>query len=343
MSRLRRRPLLLAAIVLVLLLVAVLIAVLSGSDDEGKDDGAAKVLIPVALPGPDVTVVADPDQVLDPEEQREARDGGLDLHEDQRDETPPGVPPEVLKAGDRKTDELVRKERLRLERPGGAQNYQCQNRPVRNQSGLSGRQHGVAMHFTVSNPGSLFAIRGLFDRASFGASSNYGWDWGSPRGNYCHVWVPVGRKAWAQGRANSAYVSIEVHTKDRPRASWVANLKDGRLASLVRDLAKRTGAPLKLVDPRGCVFPPGITDHDRLECGNTHWDVGKNFPWDYFMRQVRSGVSPSRLTKRQAVACDLLNFHRSKARAAGRYSPGRLRRARELKRRIPSGRCLRKG
>ena len=328
---------LLAAIALIALLALVALLVLSRGSD-----GDEKVAIPVKVPGPDVTVVADKDQELEPGEQAEARDAGIDLHEDAKDETPPGVSKETLEAGKEATEELVEKEALKPERPGGAQNYRCNIRPVRNQSGLSGQQHGVAMHFTVSNPGSLFAIRGLFDRSSFGASSNYGWDWAAPRGEYCHVWVRVGRKAWAQGAANSAYVSIEVHTKDRARASWIANLKDGRLASLVRDLAKQTGAPLRLVDPAGCVFPPGITDHERLECGNTHWDVGKNFPWTYFMDQVRSGTSPNPLTKPQQKACDQMNFHRAKAHLLGAWTAARSKRANELKTRVPKGRCLNK-
>lgn len=336
MNMLRRRPLIAAIALILLVLVAVLVATRSSKDEKAADP---KVSIPVTLPGLDVTVQADEDQKLERGEQREARDAGLDLHEDMKDETPPGVSDERLEAGERATEALAEKEALAPERPAGAQAYRCVSRPVVNQSALSGRQHGVAMHFTVSDPGSLFAIRGLFNRPSFGASSNYGWDWAKPRGEYCHVWVRVGRKAWAQGAANSAYVSIEVHTKDRSHASWVANLRDGRLAALVRDLAKRTGAPMRLVNPSGCVFPPGITDHDRLECGNTHWDVGKNFPWDYFIRQVRRGSSPNPLTKAQRQACDLLNFHRSRAHAAGKWTPERARRAGELKRRIPTGRC----
>lgn len=269
----------------------------------------------------------------------------VDLHEDTRDETPPGVTPEQLKEGAKKTEALQEKEALEPEEPAGAQAYRCVRRPVVNQSALSGpyaargRQHGVALHFTVSDPGSLFAIRDLFNRPSFGASSNYGWDWAAPRGDYCHVWVDVGRKAWAQGAANSAYVSIEIHTRDRSRASWIANLRDGRLAALVRDLAKQTGAPLRLVDPQGCVFPPGLTDHDRLECGNTHWDVGKNFPWDYFLAQVRQGSTPNPLTAEQKRACDTLNFHRRRAHRIGRWFPSRRQRAEQLKRQIPTGRC----
>jgi N-acetyl-anhydromuramyl-L-alanine amidase AmpD len=209
---------------------------------------------------------------------------------------------------------------------------------VVNQSALSGRRAGVALHFTVSDPGSLNAIFGLFNRRSFGASSNYGFELFNLR---CEQWVPEGRKAWAQGNANSAYVSIEIISKDRSRASWLSSaaFKRGTLAALVRDIAKRQGTPLRRVNPSGCVWTPGIVDHDSLECGNTHWDVGTKFPWDVFMKQVRRGTTPSPLTATQKKACDKLNFHRSKAHAAGRWTPERAARAEALKKQVPTGRC----
>lgn len=339
-----------------LLLVAGLFGVGIWIDDDGDgwpdrqltDRGFRTIADP---PGPAAPVVADRDQQLEADEVAEAakspadRAGNIDLHEDTRDETPPGVTRGELERGQEKTEQLVEKERLQPQRPAGAQNYRCVSRPVGNQSALSGqwairgKQWGVALHFTVSDPGSLFTIRDLFNRPSFGASSNYGWDWAAPRGEYCHVWVRVGRKAWAQGPANSAYVSIEIHTRDRSRASWIANLKDGRLAALVRDLLAETGAPIRLVDPVGCVFPPGLTDHDRIECGMTHWDVGKNFPWDVFLRLVRAGAAPNPLTPKQQKACDTLNWHRRRAHTIGRWYPSRRARAEQLKRQIPKGRC----
>lgn len=304
----------------------------------GGDDPPPVVDITVPVPGPDKVVPTDPDNNLDRGEQTEARDGGIDLHEDTRDETPPGVSAEQLEAGERATEADARKELVTPEEAGGAQNYSCKRRPVVNQSGLTGPRKGVALHFTVSSPGSLNAIFGLFNRSSFGASSNYGFELYNLK---CEQWVPENRKAWAQGPANSAYVSIEIISKDRSRASWLSTpaLKNGTLAALVRDIMRRIGAPLRRVDPQGCFWPAGITDHDAIECGMTHWDVGKNFPWDVFMRQVRSGVEPAPLTKTQRKACDLLQFHRSKAHAAGEWTTERAKRATELKKLVPTGRC----
>lgn len=321
-----------AAVVVVAVVVGGLLA-FTGGDDQG-----VAAPITVTLPSGPVTVPVDADNQLDPGEQREARDAGLDLHEDARDETPPGVSLAEVKAGKLRTALLARKELVAPQPPAGAQAYSCRRRPVVNQSALSGRRVGVALHFTVSDPGSLNAIFGLFNRGSFGASSNYGFELLNLR---CEQWVPTGRKAWAQGAANSAYVSIEIISKDRSRASWLATpaFKRGTLAALVRDLMKQIGAPLRKVDPKGCVWTPGIVDHDSLECRNTHWDVGKHFPWDVFMSQVRRGTSPSPLTKRQQTACDLLNGHRKRARQRGRWLAESLARARVLKARVPAGRC----
>lgn len=323
-------------VVLVGLVALVAIVALPGGDDSRPSD--PRVAIPVVLPGPNVTVEADRDNNLEPGEQREAADAGLDLHEDTRDETPPGVTPTQVEAGQRATDALAKKELVTPEQPGGAQSYSCRSRPVVNQSPLTQRRVGVALHFTVSEPGSLNAIFGLFNKPSFGASSNYGFE---PITLRCERWVPEGRKAWAQLAANSAYVSVEIMTKDRSRASWLAlpMIRRGTLAALVRDINRRSGAPLRHVDPVGCVWTPGIVDHDDLECGNNHWDIGKNFPWDVFIRQVQRGVEPAPLTAAQRRACSLLNFHRSRAHAEGHWAATRAARGAELKRLIPTGRC----
>lgn len=286
-------------------------------------------------------VVADADQQFEPDEQAEAAKsqgdllGNPDVHEDTRDETPPGVPAAEIARGHAFEDRQAQTQVATPAPPVGAQNYSCRAHPVRNQSGLNGRRVGVALHFTVG--GTIESVWQLFNTPSFGASSNYG----ISLGGRCEQWVPNSRKAWAQLAANSAYISIEITTNDLTRAQWLASdlIRKGILASLVRDLLRGVGAPARLVDPVGCNWTAGVTDHSRLECGNTHWDVGQHFPWDVFMRQVRSGSAQTPLTVPQQKACDLLNFHRRRAHKVGRWYTSRARRARELKARIPKGRC----
>jgi N-acetyl-anhydromuramyl-L-alanine amidase AmpD len=239
-----------------------------------------------------------------------------DLHEDMRDETPPGVSQAEVNEGREQTEALADKLLGEPRPPAGAQAYSCPRNLVRNRSSLAGPRVGTALHFTVSSPGSMNAIIGLFNTPSFGASSNYIIE----LDGRCRQLVPNGEKAWAQGAANSAYFSIEIVTNDLSRSQWLAApiIRRGILAALVRDLNRSVGAPLKLVDPVGCAWTPGITDHDRLECGNTHWDVGGNFPWDVFVRQVRNGVKVA-ITSRHRSTCRKVHAFR----AGKRHDPKR--------------------
>jgi hypothetical protein len=283
------------------------------------------------LPGHAQALTVDTDNQLEPDEQAAAAEKRApaastpDVHEDMRDETPPGVSAAQLAAGRKDTAELAHDELVAPAKPAGAQNYSCKTAPVRNQGALTARRVGVALHFTVSAPGSADAIRRLFDTPSFGASANALFE---PLTSRCLLLVPFARKAWAQLAANSAYYSIEIVTNDRSRASWLATdmFRRGTLAAFVRDLVKRIGAPMKFVDPVGCAFTPGITDHDHLECGNSHWDVGKNFPWDVFLRQVRAGV----ITAPDRITCRKLNWWRAHGRPHGKAEANAVRRKRAL-------------
>lgn len=313
----------------------------------GHDEPPTHETLTVPTPGPDEKVTVDRDNQLEVDELREDRESKpgtftapavkepLDLHEDTRDETPAGITKDQVQAGREKAERTEAPKLDDPQEPAGAQAYDCRSRPVVNQSALSGRRYGVALHFTVSQPGSLDAIYGLFNRRSFGASSNIGFELFNLR---CQIWVGYDRKAWAQGAFNSAYISIEIISNDRSRASWLATpaLKYGVLAALVRDLLKRTGAPAKLVDPVGCTPKAGVVDHDRLECGNSHWDVGPGFPWDVFMRQVRQGVAgkvTNVLTKVERAVVNKRCWHRAQ-HLAGKSPAANLKWARHYIRRI---------
>lgn len=283
-------------------------------DFRAAQTSSTEITLPATKNAPEQTIVADTDQQVSRAEQKAAAsDATPGLHEDAKDEMPPGVSKERLEAGREKTEELADEQLNAPQEVGGAQAYSCPPRYVVNQSALGRRRVGVALHLTVSNPGSLDAIRRLFNTPSFGASSNYGFELFNLR---CQQWVPESRKAWTQGAFNSDYVSIEIITNLRTRSAWLNTpaFRRGVLAALVRDIALRHGAPLKLVDPVGCTARPGITDHDRLECGNTHVDVGTGFPWDVFMRQVRRGAQRARpvLYKPERVAVARRCYHRSR-------------------------------
>lgn len=244
---------------------------------------------PIATPAP-APVPAPPKPDADNQVDRPSE--AARTHEDARDEKPPGVTEEEIEQGEEQSD---RAERYSLERPsnGGAQSISCATRYVRNRSSRGGvRPTMFVLHYTVSSNrpgiGDLNAIRGLFNSPSFGASSTYGIDFA---GN-CQQWVPESQKPWTNGTQNPRSITVEIIATGREsRAQWLASplIRNGRLAALARDSMRRNGIPLRRVDPVGCGAPAGWTDHDSLECGNSHTDVRPTFPYDVFARQLRAG------------------------------------------------------
>jgi hypothetical protein len=146
------------------------------------------------------------------------------------------------------------------------------------------------LHYTVSanRPGwaDVLAIENFFSTART-ASSHWIVDFEA----HCLKMVRERDKAWTQGNANPWALSVEIIATGRESAAqWRASplIRGGVLARLVRNVMDRWDLPIRRVDPAGCVFPPGLTDHNRLECGNFHTDVAPSFPWRVFMRQLRA-------------------------------------------------------
>ena len=137
---------------------------------------------------------------------------------------------------------------------GGAQLLSCTSNPVRN---FSTRAAGSVvsmptLHYTVSTPGTLDAIRGLFDDPNFAASSHTLLE---PSGRCVQI-VPFSKKAWTQGAFNSVADSVEIICcrTDPSRAWWLAQpiIAKSLLASWIVDRLRARGLPPKLVDPIGC-------------------------------------------------------------------------------------------
>jgi hypothetical protein len=158
-------------------------------------------------------------------------------------------------------------------------------------------------HLTVSRnvagTGDVNGIWNFFARDATDASSNYIID---AEGN-CIYAVAEDAKAWTQGSFNPTSISIEfIHfsTTD-PNEKWTdAQLKKG--AMVFADASKRHGIPIRLVNPSGCTTISGVTDHDRLECGNSHVDVGTQetgdgvhrgtFPMTKFINLIKAELVP---------------------------------------------------
>ncbi|MCK9251090.1 MAG: hypothetical protein M0P31_19175 [Solirubrobacteraceae bacterium] len=100
-------------------------------------------------------------------------------HQGARDEVPDGVPVDELRAGQAQQDRLAADDRLPIVTPLAAPSQRgCSSRFVRNYSSRRGvRPRLFVVHYTVSSnrPGwsDVNAIVGLFNQASFAASSTY--------------------------------------------------------------------------------------------------------------------------------------------------------------------------
>jgi hypothetical protein len=256
---------------------------------------------------------------------------------DLRDETPPGVPKSELKQGEKAAKDAA-KDLPAKERPvGGAQNYSC---PDDHKGEVWSSRNGAkvmqfVLHYTVSAnvPGraDVLGIRDYFARTRVG-SAHLILDF---EGN-CIQTVPWDQKAWTEGFFNSVSDSVEIIATGREtRAQWLAApiIRDRILASIVRDRLRARGLPRRRVDPVGCVAQLGVTDHNALECGNSHTDVAPNFPWDVFMQQLAEEPAPAGLAALlpgERKAADCLIAERKSAQRHGGWSnipPSHLRRA----------------
>lgn len=248
-----------------------------------------------------VLVPGSPPVVLDGDAQDTAgTPKGADSHEDLRDETPPGVD-----QADVERIEESRPSGIGQPRPvGGAQRLACTFKPVVN---FSSRATGskvsmFVLHYTVSAPGSIDAIWSLFNTPSFEASSTYLLDL---KDGKCYRLMDPDKKPWTQGAFNSVSESVEIVARGTESTETWKNspiFKNMLLAELVLDRLRARGLPLRLVNPNECTPLAGYTDHNRLECGNTHTDVAPNFPFKLLQKQIMTLASGNKHAEWRAVS-----------------------------------------
>lgn len=236
-----------------------------------------------------------------------------------RDETPPGAAPQTLEQGAAEADQIE----LEPKEVGGAQNYEIkQDFSGAVYSSRNGAHVlNFIVHCTVSPNlpgwGDVYAIRDYFKRTRI-ASATFIGDF---EGHILQM-VPRDQKPWTTGWFNPWSETIEiVSTCTESREQWMGStlIRDGILASLMRDEMNRNGIPIRRVDPVGCTVPTGYFDHAHAECGNFHTDisygcrsltgeptyVGCNFPWEVLGDQLAAGVCGKRcvaLQKRHEAA-----------------------------------------
>lgn len=204
-----------------------------------------------------------------------ARSSDVAHHDGLRDETPGGVDPRILEAGRQQQERLAFSDQLPIVTPDAAPAQRgCRTRLVQNFSSRRGVAPRLEVaHYTVSHNvtgwGDVDAIVGLFDQASFQASSNFVID---AEGNCAYI-VRTSDKAWTQAAANPVSISIEfVAMGNEGRLSAAAVAKGARVFA---DQGRLWKIPARLGSISGCVVQRGgIVDHAMLgECGGGHHDL----------------------------------------------------------------------
>lgn len=264
-----------------------------------------------------------------------------------RDETPKGVSIDELRQAQAKTETLS-SDLPALDAPlpvGGAQNYECKQDfagQVYSARAPGSKVVQFVLHYTVSPNttgwGDVLAIRDYFRRSRVG-SAHLIVDFEG----HCLQQVPWSQKAWTEGSFNSMSESVEIiATGKETTAQWEASplIRKKILASIVRDRLRARGLPLKFVDPNGCIPQRGYTDHNHLECGNSHTDVAPSFPFKVFQRQLVDG--PGVVTATDRRTCAKVNSWRKAGRPyGGPWSTNTQRRSAALADR--GVKCLGKG
>lgn len=107
--------------------------------------------------------------------------------------------------------------------------------------------------------------------------------------------VAMAEASWSVGNSNNRSINMcfAGSTVTWSRDEWLSNMADGiDVAAYLAVLdCHAWGIPLNVIPgPNYNSDPPGISDHrycsDYLQDGNTHTDVGNNFPWDVFTAAV---------------------------------------------------------
>jgi hypothetical protein len=236
------------------------------------------------------------------------------VEDDLANEMPSAASPDELKAA-KAAAEKITATQAPLSTAGATAGFNgCRTSFVRNQSSRNGvRPTEQTLHYTVSGnrPGwsDINAIVALFDRASFAASSNFVID---AEGNCAYI-VPIEAKAWTQAAGNPFSVSYEIIATGS-EGVYLPPVGMAKLRAVVREVARRTGIPLRRGLVRGCApVRSGIIDHAIWgQCGGGHTDI-KPFDVDAIVKGLAGGT----VTAADRATCRKINAWRDAGRPAG--------------------------
>lgn len=200
----------------------------------------------------------------------------LDDHRNARDQTPAGATASVLQAAQAQTARLAAQDRFPKHFPDAAPEQRgCTTRLVVNYSSRNGvAPHAFILHYTVSPNvtgwADVNAVVGLFNTASYQASSNYVYD---NEGNCAYIVREVD-KAWTQAAANPEAISVEIIDTGFEK-TLLPPAARRKLAGIISDVLARWHIPVQLGAFDGGRFTRwGILDHQMLgTAGGGHSDI----------------------------------------------------------------------
>ena len=251
-------------------------------------------------------------------------------HTGAKDETPTGVSPALVADNAAKLAEN-RRTTTALPTAGASAGFAgCRTSFVNNQSSRRGVRPTVqVLHYTVSpnRPGwsDVNGITAFFNRSSSQASSHFIID---AEGNCAYI-VPIEAKAWTQGGGNPYAVSYEIIATGREK-SYLGTAGYARLRSVMAQVSKRTGIPMRRGQIRGCApSKSGNVQHaDGGTCWGGHHDIGP-FSLAAVLAKVQSNPCNLTCKRRQRHAA----AHRAfRARRCG--SPPKAEVCKTLQRRL---------
>jgi hypothetical protein len=234
--------------------------------------------------------------------------------EDQLNIPPAATPQSQLEAAQDAAN-AIRGSQAPLPTAGASAGFKgCRTSFVRNQSSRRGvRPQWQVLHLTVSpnRPGwsDVNAITALFDRSSSQASSNFIID----SEGHCAYVVPIEAKPWTQAAANPFSVSYEI-VNTGGEAVYLGAAGMAKLRSVVHEVARRTGIPLRRGSTNNCApGRSGLVQHkDFGICGGGHVDILK-FNADTIISQLVG----SDITASDRATCAKLNSWRNAGRPHG--------------------------
>lgn len=312
-----QRGSILAIVVAVAATFGITIAV--SDETAGPPPHKTSVTVTLGGPQPGKQVITAPSSAVNA-----AKAPAAEPSDDLKNEDPPGLTADELKARNEQLARFAALDRLPLHFPASAPSQRgCTTELVRNYSSRNGVKPRIfVLHYTVSPNragwGDVNAVVSLFNNVSYQASSNYVID----NEGHCAYIVREVDKAWAQAAANPFSISAEVVNTGH-ESTYAGRAGLAKLAEVVHDAAKRWDFPLQTGKVSGCrVVRPGIVDHHSLgACGGGHFDISPPYSVAAVIKAARAIGSTPAAPHNVTVWCRKLNWERGLVRTGKPHKP----------------------